>query len=251
MTVKNRVSRLSLIKICLTVFFAIVFFATSSFAQDGIMDLKRVCNNSVAYKKLHGQWSAIVQQKTQELSLECSKTNDEKLKQRLTEECNSQLKARQMKFFLPISVEIQKVAAEVAKEKNLQAVYDIATGRNGIDITNDVISRLNAREAQKAQARTVRKAESSQSEQKPVAVQATRGNGAVQVQFGSSPNKGGVDALVAKAVKLGFSNAYACEGIDKNGRKIWRARIPVASTAEAKQISAQLTQRKINNFITQ
>ena len=56
---------------------------------------------------------------------------------------------------------------------------------------------------------------------------------------------------VAKAVKLGFSNAYACEGIDKNGRKIWRARIPVASTAEAKQISAQLTQRKINNFITQ
>ena len=227
-----------------------MFFAAPAFAQNGVVDLKRVCGSYSAYKKAQKTWNAIVQQKMRELSIRCSQTKNESRRQQMTEECSKQLKAQQLDFFLPVSVEIQKATAAVAEEKNLQAVYDVATGKKGIDITNDVIAKLNSAESQKAQAKPVKKAESSQPDQKPVSVQIIQNNSAVQVQFGSSPNKDGVDALVAKAVKLGFSNAYTCEGVDKNGRKIWRARIPAANTADAKQISAQLTQRKISNFIT-
>ncbi len=235
---------------CLICVFLAVFFAVPSFAQDGVVDLKRVCGSYSAYKKTQEKWNAIVQQKMRELSVRCSQTKDESRRQQITEEYSKQLKTQQLDFFLPVSVEIQKATAAVAKEKNLQAVYDVATGKRGIDITNDVISKLNSAESQKTQAKSVKNANSQPKKITSVTVQPAQSNAAVQVQFGSSPNKGGIDALVAKAVKFGFSNAYACEGIDKNGRKIWRARIPAASTAEAKQVSAQLTQRKINNFIT-
>lgn len=230
--------------------FAFVFFAVPAFAQDGIVDLKRVCGSYSEYKKAREQWNAIVQQKMQELSLRCSKTEDASRRQQMTEEYNRQIKFRQQSFFIPVSEKIQKATAAVAKEKNLQAVYDVATGKKGIDITNEVILKLNAAETQEAQAKPVKKTENSQPKAKPATVQTAPNSALFQVQFGALRDKGNVEALVAKAVKLGFSKAYISEATDKTGKRVWRARIPAASIAEAQQISAKLTQHKIDNCIT-
>lgn len=245
-------------KIYFVLFFVVmsifVFGTLCANAADAIVDYAKVFAAYPKYAEAAQTYKALTDVKNAELQSKLAALPSQPEKDALVQQYKNFYQQKQNEIFMPVQNNIRNAAISVAREKGLAMVYSKQSGKSGIDITQAIIDRLNQGESRAKAVWPVQQAVSKNEPQKTeikqtqtsTPVSDSRKN--IEVQFGADYNKAAIASIVEKARKNGLKDAYVCSAT-KNGKALWRARVPVANEQEAAKVSDRLSKIGFKNFI--
>lgn len=124
----------------------ILLFVSSSFAAEdkiGFMDIHRVLSSHPKYEATQKQLETFIQKKSDTTKAAIAKETDPKKKQEILDKARSDSGMEEVRLMNPLTEDINKVVAKVAKAKGVTVVVNkMLIYYGGVDLTDDVVKAL-------------------------------------------------------------------------------------------------------------
>ena len=125
---------------------SILLLASASFAAEdriGFMDIQKVLSSHPKYEATQKQLDAFMQKKSNDAKAAIAKESDPKKKQEILDKARSESGMEEVRVMNPLTDEINKVVANVAKSKGVTVVVNkMLIYFGGVDLTDDIVKAL-------------------------------------------------------------------------------------------------------------
>lgn len=124
----------------------VLLLASGSFAAEdkiGFMDIHKVLSSHPKYITVQKQLETFIQKKSDATKAAIAKETDPKKKQELLDKARTDSGMEEMRVMNPLTEDINKVVAKVAKAKGVTVVLNkVLIYYGGVDLTDDIVKAL-------------------------------------------------------------------------------------------------------------